>query len=82
MVSDRMVNGVELLDNSSSMFAEVDIYDNNSDEWYHGYSKSFHQQLMMGKICKEIHEHVAKSVAKRMKGPEIFDAEVVIHDVT
>ena len=82
MVSVRIVNGVELLDNSSSMFNEVDVYDNDSGEWYHGFSRSLHSEQMMDNFYKKFSDAIEKKVKKKLEGPEIFDAEVVVNDVT
>lgn len=69
----ELVNELELLDNSSSMFNEVDVYDNDSGEWYHGFSRSLHSEQKMDDFYKKFSDRVIK----KMKGPEIFEAEIL-----
>ena len=72
----ELIDGLELLDNSNSMFDEVDIYDNDSGEWYHGFSWSSYSEQKMDDFYKKFSDRVIK----KMKGPEIFEAEVIVND--
>lgn len=76
-----IVDGLELLDNSNSMFNEVDIYDNDSGELYCGYSRSLHCKQIMDNFYEKLGDTVKKKMLEKLEGPEIFDAEVVVNDV-
>lgn len=73
-----IVDGLELLDNSNSGFSIADIYDIDFDAWYRGPSRSTDWRITSEEVTKKINEHFMKA----MKGPEIFEAEVVVNDVT
>lgn len=81
MGHDKLVNELELLDNSNSMFNEVDIYDNDSGELYCGFSRSLHSEQIMDNFYEKLGDMVKKKMLEKLEGPEIFDAEVVVNDV-
>lgn len=74
----KMVDELELLDNSNSGFSIADIYDIDFDAWYRGPSRSTDWRITSEEVTKKINEHFMKA----MEGPEIFEAEVVVNDVT
>lgn len=73
-----MVNELELLDDSNSGFHTVDVYDIDTDAWYRARSRSVDRYITSEELTKKINEEMMRI----MRGPEVFDAEVVIHDVT
>lgn len=69
---------LELLDDSNSGFHTVDVYDIDSDAWYRTRSRSVDRYITSEELTRKINEEMMRI----MRGPEIFEAEVVVNDVT
>lgn len=71
-----MVNELELLDDSNSSIHIVDVYDSDSGEWCRAPSRSKDWYVTSEQLTKKIN----KMMMKLKEDPEIFEAEVVIHE--
>ena len=78
MGSVKFVNELELLDDSNSGIHIVDVYDSDSGKWCRAPSRSKDWYITSEELTKKINEMMMKT----MEGPEIFEAEVVVNDVT
>lgn len=72
-----MVNELELLDDSNSSFHFVTIYDVDSGEVNYAQSRSANCHIDFEELPHKINEEMMKKIMRNMRGPEIFEAEIL-----